>query len=853
MRLCRTINRDWSFRYTAEPVETDDWAAADLPAADWLGIALPHTWSTYETTGHLHPFIRDAAETDDPTWWHGWGWYRKRFTIGECYRGARVFAEFDGVQKIARIYLNGTLLQEHYGGFSSFSVELTNQLRFGEKNVLAIAVSNRRDDRTGVPPMTAGNWNLYGGIYRDVRLVIKQPVHIPYQGNWQHEGGTFITTPEVSSERAIVHARTWLRNTLDQTIQAELLHHVLDPQAREVVSFGGSIEIGADELKPCELTSPVIPKPQLWSPEMPAVYHLLTTVRVDGQVVDELTSSFGFRWFHWDYEARQFYLNGEPVHLHGTNRHQEYPWLGDAIPKWLHEVDLHAIRHGLGHNFLRACHYPQDPLVYELTDRLGLITCVEVPNIKHIRFADDIQRRHVVEMIRRDRNHPSIVMWSMGNETNCAADGDWARAEDPTRIIHFRKCRGRGEDEPHNSDQIDMENLLRCSIRGWLQDEDGPDNGQLAGSEVWQHRQAMVDDGSVRGRIDRNNMVMWIYADHGADREYGGVPLQHINPKGWVDAYREPKLIYHLYRANFAAELMVHVHRRWWRGKYLGQRHRIQVDSNAESVELRVNGKRLAETTPDRFGTCTFDDVTVVPGTLTAIARRGDHQVTDTVHLSGAPARLVLETSHEMLVADRACVALVRVSAIDLQGHPVPHAHPTLHWQVRGPARLIGPPVWQSDIAAREAAEGCMYTVLPVTMPIRATAEPGEIEVRVSAAGLRTGTLTLQSQPVMSQRLPDLQEPPVADGRLVRPPTRPKPTTSRTIPIIYADLEWPHDTRDGYWRRLDSFIRDQGVRVDSMNPAYVSMLDALAELLVTHQGTLIADDYNFAVERFNQR
>ncbi|MCD8482562.1 MAG: hypothetical protein LR015_07820 [Verrucomicrobia bacterium] len=151
--------------------------------------------------------------------------------------------------------------------------------------------------------------------------------------------------------------------------------------------------------------------------------------------------------------------------MNGTNRHQEYPWIGDAMPHWMHLRDTLDMRNNLAHNFTRTAHYPQDPYVYHLSDELGLITVAEVPNIKSLAFGKDIQFNNVLEMVRRLRNHPSIFMWSVGNETDSAADSAWVAAEDPTRYIHQRKTENFGLHIDHDHTNLDMESLLRVTVR----------------------------------------------------------------------------------------------------------------------------------------------------------------------------------------------------------------------------------------------------------------------------------------------------------------------------------------------------------------------------------------------------
>ena len=187
-----TANADWTFMYFPSGEETPEVASAGYDDSSWPAIALPHTWFTYETTGDIHPFIRSAAEREDAYWWNGWGWYRKHIRFGKELEGKHISVEFDGVQKYAKVYMNGCLVGEHKGGYTSFYFDLTPYINFGEDNILAVQVSSRRDDRFGtIPPATAGNFNVYGGIYRDVRIVVRKA------SNW-------LTTRRLPVKKALV-------------------------------------------------------------------------------------------------------------------------------------------------------------------------------------------------------------------------------------------------------------------------------------------------------------------------------------------------------------------------------------------------------------------------------------------------------------------------------------------------------------------------------------------------------------------------------------------------------------------------------------------------------------------------
>lgn len=808
-RQVRPFNLNWGFCYDPEPEPDPARSAIDSPAGDFTEVALPHTWQTFETTGCKHPFVRDPAASDNPYWWHGWGWYRKVFRLAPSLAGRRVFVEFDGAQKSSLVYCNGRLTGRHAGGFSSFSVEITDAFRWDGDNVLAVAVSARQEDLYGgIPPMTAGNWTLYGGLYREARLVVTSPLYIPFQGSAEQDGGTRVTTPVVSRERARVRVETWLRNTGGRR-RVRLVQDIVNAEGGTEASFRSSATVPAGRSMSVVQDSPEIRNPRLWSPEDPYCYKIVTRVVDDEGVLDSWHSPLGFRWFRWDREENALYMNDRKVKLTGMNRHQEYPWLGDAVPWWIHQQELAELRYQLGVNFARWCHYPHDRRVYDWCDRHGVIVCEEVPNIKSLPFAAGHQRQQVLEMIRRDRNHPCIIMWSMGNETDNAADGRWALEEDRTRLIHYRKVEGPNPLADHTHEQLDFENMLRCTVRGWweaaaMDKEVAPlpgdaENGQITGTEAWQHAAAKIRNGSIRGRVD-DDTVVWIYADHGADREYRHCPLKHVNPKGWVDAYRQPKEIYWLWQANRTRKLMVHVRSYWWRPAHLGTRHDMVVDSNGSAVELFVGQRSygIRKPGPDNFFSVEFAGVMVEDDVLRVVAHRGDDTVEETVPMPGPPAALRLQSSHGVMPARPDSVALLKLDVVDGRGHPVAGARPPLSWRLAGPGRLVGPEEWQSDIDRREQMEGTMYIIAPVVMPVRALGAAGRLTVRVTSPGLRAAECCIE--------LPSQAGDPAGEGLIERPPpagdggrlrrqrrdaVRLASVRNQSCPQVYADLQVP--------------------------------------------------------------
>lgn len=863
-RVEQTINHDWTFNYF--PAEQLDTSLITASAADarWPVVALPHTWHTFETTREIHPFIARPSERDSKYWWYGWGVYRKTFVLDpKTIDGRRVFAEFDGVMKYCRIFLNGKELGDHKGGYGSFDFDLTSQLRSGT-NVLAVAVNARRDDVFRIPPMTAGNFDVYGGIYRDVRIVVKSAVHIPFQGSAEHEGGTFVTTPQVSADHATVRVRTWVKNNDSQPRTVTLRTRLLDPAGKELATAETNATVAVGEIH--EFDQPLfnVAKPQLWSIETPALYSVTSEVRVGKTLSDRYASPLGFRWFEWNKTENRGYLNGKQLHLHGSNRHQEFPWLGDAVPKWIHVRDMAEMRFGQNHNFLRTAHYTQDSLVYDLADRYGMLICEEVPNIKDIDFDEDVQRQQVIEMVRRDRNHPSIVMWSMGNETSDPADSAWAHAEDDTRLIHLRRSNSieGGKFVTSTHQQIDMENLLRCTVRGWT-DRDvmdlQPVNGQQAGTEEWQHTQAMVEGGSQRGRIDMPNGNMWIYADHGADREYLNSPLKHINPKGWVDLYRIPKYMYFLWQANYLETPMAFIHPHFWQTHDVGQKKDIIVDSNCDRVELFVNGRSIGTQQPNAksFWNVTFTNVLIERGKLKAVARKGGATVTSRVVMAGAPARLTLAASQSAIAASRDSVAVLTVDVVDENGVPVPEFSRDLHWQVSGPAKLISPELYQSDIKRKEEMNGEFYIVTPVSAVLRATGRPGTITVTVKADGVAPAAFKIAAQEVRRNSdvvtepaLSDVNRHPVATAPAESARTETTPNNT-VIKPVHDDIVLPRDKDRAFYKSAVLKWFAQNDPAPMKRWAFDELLMGLTEHLLSNGGLLVADDFNHRAQQFN--
>ncbi|WEK21382.1 MAG: glycoside hydrolase family 2 TIM barrel-domain containing protein [Candidatus Pedobacter colombiensis] len=858
-RISKVINEHWTFNYF--PDTKADKGGFENPSfndSKWPSVAVPHTWSTYETTGEVHPFIRNPSDKDNDYWWKGWGWYRKHFTIPVSQKGKRIFIEFDGVQKYSKVYINGKYLGDHKGGYGTFDFDLTDYIKFGEDNLLAVTVNNNLLDSYSIPPMRAGNFDVYGGIYRDTRLVIKSPVYIPMQGSASHEGGTFITTPKVNEKEGIVRVQTYVKNSLSQPKTCVVKTTIADATGSVVQVLTKTVTIPADSLQKIDQLSTAIKQPKLWSPETPYLYKVYSEVYDNNTLMDKMESPLGFRWFHWDYKQNFLYVNGKKVVIHGGNRHQEYPWLGDALPKWITEMDYRDMAENLNYNFMRTAHYPNDPLVYHLTDKFGIVIDEELPNIKNQEFNKEVQQQNLKEMIRRDRNHPSIMLWSMGNETNHAADSKWTLTEDTTRIITARRVldNSQGDYAPHSDENLGIESLLRCTIRGWYNKDVKdlePKDSQHAGTEEHQHEMLIQS-----GRLGTGNLCTWLYEDHGADREYLNSPLKHINPKGYVDLYRQPKYAYYLWQANYAKKPMVFIMPHFWRSQYLGQKKDITVDANADKVELFVNGvsQGVKHTNPGNYYSVVFKNVEVKNGELKAVAYKNGESVATSVKMAEAPAKIVLKTSHSNIKAAKNSVAIIVADITDKNGVHVYGATNPLKWSVKGPAKLVGPENYTTDINKHEEMDGIMYTDAPVANVIRSTGEKGDITITVQSPNLSSGTITIKAEE-LNDGIAEILEPALSNGGREKVVQNPEYASSGTtfpevIKETVDELDMPGKKKEEYQAFIEKYMLDRNKAVDASGIEFRALVNLFASHMANNVGRLVADDYNFNIDHFNK-
>ncbi|WP_226163378.1 glycoside hydrolase family 2 TIM barrel-domain containing protein [Hymenobacter terricola] len=420
-RLTQSINSNWLFRKDEASLSVAQ--AAALPTG-WEKISLPHTWNATDVLD------------DEPGYYRGVGWYKKTLSIPADWQRRRVFLRFEGANQEAEVYVNGQLAGRHAGGYTAFQLPISQWLKFSGNEPapaeILVKLTNRYNP--DIPPLTA-DFTFYGGIYRNVYLVAAEPVHFALDN--YASSGAFVTTPTVSAEAAEVAVAGELTNETTTARKVTVLTQLLDHDGRAVARQQASVSLKPGTTQPFRLLLPKLPRPHLWTPDDPYLYRVVTSVLdgPKGAALDEVSSPVGLRWFRFD-AAAGFFLNGRPLKLIGTNRHQDYPGLGNALPDALAEHDVLLIKQ-MGGNFLRVSHYPQDPAVLAACDRLGILASVEIPIVNAITDSPAFFRNcrtMQTEMIRQHFNHPSVIIWAYMNEvllrlpTGLKRDNDAGRA-----------------------------------------------------------------------------------------------------------------------------------------------------------------------------------------------------------------------------------------------------------------------------------------------------------------------------------------------------------------------------------------------------------------------------------------
>lgn len=672
-RVVYTINDGWKFT-KGSPFEAQ---LAGCDDSSWETVNIPHTWNNKD------------ADDETPGFYRGPAWYRKQLFVDKSQEGRQAVIYFEGANQEVRFYLNGQFVGEHKGGYTRFCFDITSHLRYGQENLFTIYVNNVYNPN--IPPLSA-DFTFFGGIYRDVYLQFMNPVHIAT--NDYASSGVYIRTPEVNNSAASVEITTLLTNNTLQPAEIRVENVICDADGKEVKKTHAEIKLASGETKTDISKKIKIDSPRLWDIDDPYRYMVYTRIldKKKGTLLDEVVNPLGLRWFKFDSE-KGFFLNGKGRKLIGTARHQDYFQKGNALRDELHVQDVLLLKE-MGGNFLRVSHYPQDPVIMEMCDKLGIVTSVEIPVVNAVTETEEFLQNSVEmakEMVRQDFNRPSVMIWGYMNEiflrrpyTEGKQLEDYYRFTE--KVARALEATIREEDPSrytmmayHNMPQYYEDAHLTeiPMIQGWnlYQGWYEPDINEFQrlldrAHKVYKGKVLMVTEygpgvdpglhsyqperfdfsqeyGLVYHKHYLREMMkrpfiagssLWNLNDFYSESRVDAVP--HVNNKGVVGLTREKKDVYWFYKTALSRRPILVIGNREWKSRggvvNTAQKECIQsvpVFSNAEEVELFVNNKSLGKKkVEDNYA---LFDVPFVGGEnlLEAVAVAGDSKLRDMLRI----------------------------------------------------------------------------------------------------------------------------------------------------------------------------------------------------------------------------
>lgn len=616
VREKQSINSGWHF------ILNDDEKLSSTKIANWQFINLPHTWNALDIV-------------DDSLGYHqGIGWYKKEISIPATYRNKHVELHFEGACNKAIVFVNGQHIADHIGGFTAFTVNLDNKLKYDEKNELLVMVDNSKNLRDSVPPFSA-DFNMIGGIYRDVWLIATNKSRFAKRHGADE---VYFTTPSVTQQTAsfVIQGKT------EGAPANASVYYTLKDKNNIVASAKQKIRSGRNEFS----LNGNLSNPKLWSPEMPQLYELFIQLRnAKDEVLDEMQMNVGFRWFGID-DQQQFTLNGKPYKLKGAARHQDYHMMGNALTDAMHVRDVELMKE-MGCNFIRISHYPQDPAVYDACDKLGLISWSEIPVVDRYVDNETFSRNSMNmmhEMVLQNFNHPSVAIWGYHNEVrnleevtlrNAKSLDSIAKALDPNRLtaIAFEA----NIDAPYFTSNPLLKDMLSIAdingyniYQGWyrgIHQTIGPfldtmhnfmsarpiflseyGAGSLTNIHAYhtslfdfsEEYQSQYHESYIKAGMQRPWMVgfsIWNFIDFQRDGREDVKP--HINKKGMVTTDRKLKDVFYYYKSQWSKEPFLYIAGKHWPERIAvtdsdSIHIPIVVFSNQHHLALFKNGKPVA-------------------------------------------------------------------------------------------------------------------------------------------------------------------------------------------------------------------------------------------------------------------
>ena len=759
--MTSSFDREWRFLKGDAPGAEKN----EFNDGDWRRIDVPHDWSIEgpfdekNLTGQGGGFMPSGV-----------GWYRKHFNVSNDLRDRLVFIEFDGVMANSDVWINGFHLGNRPYGYVSFSYELTPHINFGQDNVVAV-----RADTSKQP---ASRWYTGAGIYRHVRLIIKDAVHIA-------ELGTFVSTPQVTEKEAIVKVAAEVVNR--SPVARTVALHV------EVIAPNGKLVASIEDKQPPQTLAPnqtatlqltvSIANPQLWNIEHGRLYRAVARIQSNGKIVDEENVPFGIREFHFD-PATGFWLNGKKFKIKGVCLHHDGGAFGAAVPLAVWEHRLIELRK-LGVNAIRTAHNPPAPDFLDLTDRMGFIVMDELfdqwtvaknPFDYHLNF-NEWSKIDVRDTVRRDRNHPSVIIYSAGNEIHDTPKAELAKEILRGLVEEFHRNDStrpvtQGLFRPNVSHDYDngLADLLDVVGQNYREQEilaayRQKPTRKILGTE---NTHELVQWLAMRDHPEYSGQFIWSGVDYlGEAGRYSRI----ANNSGLLYKTAMPKPIAFQRQSWWSDKPMVFITRRvarsplaptdpgynpiderrpqvlfsdWTPKNLQPHEENVEVYSNCEEVELFLNGKSLGRQPRPKDDSPRVWKVNFDPGNLRAVGlNKGKTASTYELHTAGNPAQLRLALDKTSIIHSWDDVAFLNVSVIDEQGTVVPNAENLINFKVEGAGLVAAVDSANNNshepyqASQRQAFQGMCLAL------VKANADRGKIRVTATSPNLRSASVEL--------------------------------------------------------------------------------------------------------------
>ena len=741
--------------------------AANFNDSTWQEVKVPHDWVTIlpyaDVASHSHGYKTVGYKYPETSV----GWYRKTINIPASDLGKHIALQFDGIFRNARVWFNGFYMGTEPSGYATQVYDVTEYVNYGGDNLICV-----RADAT----LEEGWFYEGAGIYRDAWLMKSAAVGVaPF--------GTFVYADlKQPYDKVTIYVETEVNNHSLTTQQCEVSHRLLDADGREVAkSESSTIMLRAKQTLNSQPLTLNLNTPHLWSPADPYLYKVETTVKVDGRVTDVYETTTGIRDVEFDAD-RGFLLNGQPLKLKGVNMHQDHAGVGAAIPDALQAWRIKQLKK-MGCNAYRASHNPMTPALLDICDREGILVIDENRltgiNEEHLRLLE--------RMIKRDRNHPSVILWSNGNEEwgmentiqgtrIAAAMREYTHLLDPTRHSTIANAGGREmvkgldvvgfnyivqndvDNQKKNNPTwkiVGTEETTGCGTRGWyFKDEKYPGRMVSLNRTMEQNYENIIERGwkFYDERPWAAGLFYWTGFDYRGEPNPLSYPA-HDSEFGILDYCGFPKDEAYYLKSWWTDEPVLHIFPHWNLQGHEGEEVEVWAYSNCDEVELTVNGKKLGRQPMPRNGHLKWKAV-YQPGRVEATGyKNGKRILTKTIETTKAAAKVVLKADRHQIAADGQDMAIVNIELHDQKGRFVPNACPVLTFCLEGDANIIGcgngdPSYLGSDHPDKQP---CHTFSIPAfngraQVLIQSGKLPSTVTLKCTADGLKYGLLTITTK-----------------------------------------------------------------------------------------------------------